>query len=492
MAEPTIAIVTSCHRYGGYLQDWAKSILALRRKPDQVAIWCHGDLASDTEAGLRAVALLQAAGIPSRFHMHVERVDFGTARNGAVGMSATEWVLHLDADDMIMPHALDDWAELAPEADIVCFGYERCGDLKAGPRNRTKLYDSTQGPTTLAHPTPCSGVSPFRRAFWDRAPYATDLIGGWDTALWLGFAHLGARFVATRRPCFWYRQHADSVFNTRRLSGWLAQRAGADLQSRRRGDRGVSILVPRSRDDGPDRKAAWNWLVRRYRALFPDWELVEGFAAGCWVKGNAVRDALARAHGRILIIADADCVLPAEALREAVARVQAGAPWVIPHRTIYRLSLSQTSNWLTLDPSGWAKPPTADLDRVPYQGFAGGGVFVVPRGAYTAAGGIPCGFLGWGGEDEATGYILDTLLGKHERLDADLVHLYHARQPSWGIHLPHANRALWHRYRQARGNVESMWQLVRRPPERGPLTIAEQRRLQQDRRTQARAQLARR
>ena len=231
--------------------------------------------------------------------------------------------MHLDADDMVMPHCLEDVAALAPRADVVSLGYERCGDLKSGPRNRTRTYRTHQGQATLADPTPSSGVSPFRRSFWERSPYRTDMVGGWDTALWIGFGHLGARFVPTKRPCFWYRQHGDSIFNSRRVSTRKTAFTGCKLQSLRRGDRGVSVLVPWAGDGetGP-RQRAWQWLSAHYARAHPDWQLIMGTSPREWRKGVAVNDALSRAKGAVLLIADADCYLEPAALEKAVDLVE--------------------------------------------------------------------------------------------------------------------------------------------------------------------------
>src|SRR5690606_4154418 len=98
-----ISIVTSCHNYGKYLPEWADSILKLNRKPQLVVIVDNGSTDDTPRFVQQAKELLESGGLEVR----VQRIDFcnfGAARNAAVALSDTEWVMHFDADDMLMPH----------------------------------------------------------------------------------------------------------------------------------------------------------------------------------------------------------------------------------------------------------------------------------------------------------------------------------------------------------------------------------------------------
>jgi hypothetical protein len=421
-----LAVVTSSSGYGRYFQEWARSIAAQGAPPGEVCIFTHGT-PEDAAQAAAAERLLASAGIRVTRAHEAARLDFGTARNRAVALSSSPWVMHLDVDDMLLPHALADAAALAEGADVIAFGYERCGDLAAGPSNRRRLYRDLQGPQVLAAQAPCSGVSPFRRALWERSPYRTDMLGAWDTALWIGFGHLGIRIRATTRPVFLYRQHADSIFNKRRKAqDWSRAHTAAMLGTLRRNAQGVSVLVPLGSPDQRDRLAAWAKVRDVYRSRFPGWQVVEGRApVGAWCKGAAIAAALDQATGATLVIADADCLIAPEALAEAVRRVEHGeVPWAVPHQNVCRLDRATTARMLQL-PEG--SIPLA-LERPAYPGYPGGGILVVPRVGYLACGGFPMSFIGWGSEDQALALILDTCLGTHWRGSADLWHLWHPPQ----------------------------------------------------------------
>ena len=461
-----IAVVTSCHNYGRYLADWARSIITLTRWPSVVALVDNGSTDTTWAQTEEAAAILRKAGLPEVRTKRIPFTDFGTARNEAVALGGdAEWIMHMDADDMFMPHCLDDVYALAPKADVVALGYERCGDLASGPRNRTRVYTGSRGKQTLQSQAPASGVSPFRRTLWEHIPYRNDMIGGWDTALWIGFAHLNARFVASKRPCFYYRQHADSIFNQRRNHRRRGRIVGAKLTSLRRARHGVSILVPRRGDGGGPRDKAWEWVRAHYAAIYPDWEVVDGNQApsGPWRKGVAATEAFSRSRGRTLIIADSDCVLPKEALRKAVELVETGkAPWVVPHTLVKRLDQKSSASVLAHKDPKVAEPPfPGSMDRTPYAGYAGGGFIIIDAARWDAVGGIPRSFAGWGAEDEATAVILDTLVGPHVRLEYDLWHLWHPHARRSGGQTHHTqNRSLFNLIRSLSGNEDGLFELL--------------------------------
>lgn len=238
---------------------------------------------------------------------------------------------------------------------------------------------------------------------------------------------------------------------------------GAKLNNLRRKRHGVSILVPRRGDGGGPRDKSWAWVRAHYQVAHPDWEIVEAECDkdGPWRKGVAVTRALDQSHGDIIIIADSDCILPRAALEEAVLLVEMGeAPWAIPHLMVRRLNKVATAAVLEL-PATEAEPPfQGGLDRHPYIGFPGGGFIVVDASAWSATGGMPTAFAGWGAEDEATAEILDTLIGPHIRLEHDLWHLWHphARKSNQQHH--RSNRSLLRLVRSLVGDADAMFTML--------------------------------
>jgi glycosyltransferase involved in cell wall biosynthesis len=422
-----LTIVTTCSGYGQYLNAWARSITTQTMRPHAVIIFTHG---SDSAQGSAAATILTNVGFSNVRHEHChETLDFGEARNRAVALAQTDWVMHFDADDTLLPNAIADFTALAPDADVISAGYVLSGNARLSTRDR--CYQSADGIKALDLQSLASGISPFRKSFWVRSPYRTDMMGAWDTALWIGFARLGARFRATSRAVFHYNQHADSIFNQRRtILGWKRVRTAAQLKALRRQYFGAAIIVPRDLKPAADRERVWHRVRAHYETHHPQWPIAEGrTASGVWIKGAAIADAINKTNADVLIIADADCIVDPAALTASVNAVCLGAPWAMPHRDVYRADATMTARYCA-EPATTLPilPDRHSVARDPYVGVDGGGIVVIRRVWYDAIGGIPLAFRGWGSEDRALAGLANNLLGPCVRGDADLLHLHHEPQ----------------------------------------------------------------
>lgn len=221
----------------------------------------------------------------------------------------------------------------------------------------------------------------------------------------------------------------------------------------------VSVIVPWR--PAPSRAPIWSWLIREWHHHHPGWgPVIEGDPGpGPWCKAAAVDDALQRAHGDILVIADADVWIGPAALESAVRAVEQGAAWAVPHHSVWRLGPQTTADVLAGRP--WPTVPANRADqRIPepfaersYRGRQGGGMVVLPRTVYEACPLDPR-FQGWGQEDEAWGLALEVIYGPPVRPrppDAPgLWHLWHQPAPrrDRGTGSDHS-AALHGRYRSA-------------------------------------------
>lgn len=215
----------------------------------------------------------------------------------------------------------------------------------------------------------------------------------------------------------------------------------------------VAVLMPVGLTD-EWRVAAQRYVETWYRTNFPELPIYIGRCSGEWSKGAAVADALEQAtiaHPDLstLVVADADSfTFNADHLRDAIDLVDLRrAPWVVPHTHVYRLRDRET---VRLHESPGATPRLGHVHRTPYTGPHGGGITVLSTDAWRTVDGIDPRFLGWGGEDVAFGWALETLVGEPARLAARLVHLWHPH-PAPDLRGSPASEELVAAYRSARG-----------------------------------------
>lgn len=224
----------------------------------------------------------------------------------------------------------------------------------------------------------------------------------------------------------------------------------------------VSVLVPARLDR--ERRDLWDFLQLRWKTL--GYEIVEGDCSGLWCKAEAVADALSKASGQTLVIADAD--VWCAGVPQAVEAVRRGSGWAIPHYQVLRLTRPATAHVMSagqwpgrgtmIRTQGGAIPAYAQR---PYPGRPGGGIVVLSRASYQR---VPLDprFKGWGQEDESWALALGTLLGPPWRGTADLWHLWHDPAPRQSREVgSQASLNLHRRYVTANRQPARMQALVR-------------------------------
>lgn len=216
----------------------------------------------------------------------------------------------------------------------------------------------------------------------------------------------------------------------------------------------VTVVVPITPGQ-PARDRAWQWVRARYLERHPEWKLVEAHGpADPWCKARLVNPAVEAATTDVVIVADAD--VWTDDLDDAVAAIDAGHPWAIPHRRVYRLSETATDTVL----AGADPDRRLGLDEPAYVGCPAGGAFAARRDVLLD---VPLDprFVGWGGEDRSHGWALRILYGGPWRGHGPLWHLWHPPQARLTRNVGNdANHALRARYDRASRDPAAMRALL--------------------------------
>lgn len=197
----TIGICTVAYgiTYHNFLPEWGRAVAALETRPDQITI-VHDGVADDIKqnmSDLRSIVWVEDR--KTTFETHPQFLV-----NTGIPLTGTDWIIKLDVDDLILPHALNGLNNR--ESDVCNFGY-RIGSTDHVSRSVTaeQILARTNNPI--------ASCSPFRRWLWERNRFRDIAFDDWG--FWYDAARECATFDATGTVDYIYRIHDDQM--TRRI-----------------------------------------------------------------------------------------------------------------------------------------------------------------------------------------------------------------------------------------------------------------------------------
>ncbi|MBG9543395.1 hypothetical protein ABE29_11575 [Cytobacillus firmus] len=220
----------------------------------------------------------------------------------------------------------------------------------------------------------------------------------------------------------------------------------------------LSILIPFFSDNGP-RENAFRWIKNFYENLFPQAEIIIATSQPPFNKAKAINNAVKKAKGNNLIIVDADIICSPSTIKKGIKMLDQH-PWIIPYNIVNDLTKNSTSQLLQTKPA-W--PLSINLKTEPRgpKGFKPvGGINIMTRACFEAAGGFDERFQGWGGEDDAFAAAMNTFCGRYVRIEQSIYHLWHPRVHTRDHKNYAANLQLAKRYCAAQNNKEEMRKVI--------------------------------
>ncbi len=203
-----VAVVIPCYQQAEFLPDTVASVCAQTYRDLEIVIVDDGS--PDDTAGVAERLIAAHPGRQIRLLRHANQ-GLAASRNAGIAASDAEYVLPLDADDLIDPGFVEDLVrvlEARPDVSIAYGSLRYFGEIEE--QHTPSGYDFAR----ICHGNlfPCTAL--FRRRAWEE-------VGGYDQAFtayedwdfWLScgeYGHLGA---LVPRPVFYYRRRPASMLS---------------------------------------------------------------------------------------------------------------------------------------------------------------------------------------------------------------------------------------------------------------------------------------
>lgn len=205
-SSPRVAVVIPCYRQAEFLPATVASVCAQTYEDLEIIVVDDGSPDDTAEVTQRLIAAHPGRRIRL---LRQSNQGLSATRNNGIAATAAEYILPLDADDLLSPGFVEDCVaalDARPEVSIAYGSLRYFGDIDEF--HVPSAYDFVR--LTTGNLFPCTAL--FRRRAWEDA-------GGYDEALtsfedwdfWLSCGELGHLGVLVPRPVFYYRKRPGSM-----------------------------------------------------------------------------------------------------------------------------------------------------------------------------------------------------------------------------------------------------------------------------------------
>lgn len=219
----TVGVVVTNYNLGEYLGSAIRSVVSGTRAPDKLMIVDDASSAVGERAFIEeAVAYAQEGGVEASAVFLAANRGLAAARNEALDCLDTDYVIFLDADDLLEPgfikraaDALDahhDVDVVVPQVAIFADDSEL---FEAPARDYAVFLADTHLGSLVANRL-SSATNMARLDVIEHHRFSEGMSAYEDWDLWVRLQVAGSRFVADYRIGLWYRQRSDSMAATAR------------------------------------------------------------------------------------------------------------------------------------------------------------------------------------------------------------------------------------------------------------------------------------
>lgn len=217
MVERLVSVIIPAHNYAHYLSECINSVLK-QSYPDWEAIIVDDGSTDNTEE----VALELKALSPDRIQYHkTQNLGVAAARNFACKLSRGEFILPLDADDLLSFDAIERFVAALSTSDTLGYAYSAVENYEALPGQEFAWRPGPFYRRWMTEENLAACTSLWRRSLWeDGVCYRELIFEDWD--LFLQIIAKGYDGVYIPYPLLRYRQHPSGRHSINRHMYFLA------------------------------------------------------------------------------------------------------------------------------------------------------------------------------------------------------------------------------------------------------------------------------
>lgn len=199
-AAETITVVIPCYNYADYVAHAIDSVLAQSKQPNEIIVINDGSKDN-------SLAIINGYKDKVRI-IDQENQGIVATKNRGIDEATSDWILFLDADDVLHPTYLEKFyaAARTKNADVIYSAMQFTGKeadvFWSRPFSRRSLRKGNYiNNSALIRREPLQNAGGYNKAM---------SFGYEDWELYLNLAEAGVRFAYIREPLLFYRRHSDN------------------------------------------------------------------------------------------------------------------------------------------------------------------------------------------------------------------------------------------------------------------------------------------
>lgn len=219
MINATVSVIVTCYNRDRFFKDALLSVLAQSRKADEIIFVNNSDdpiAKAEIRAGVKTFKKI-------KYFELEDQTRSCNARNYGARVATSDFILFLDDDDLLMPHAIEIFLkayETQAQLNAGKLAFVYCQSRRIGDRDEIWGHFDWDFTRLITRGNYICITSLIRRDVYLQVGGVTESLDNWeDFDLWIKIGELGYVGYLVREPLFCWRFHSAQKTVTRNLDG---------------------------------------------------------------------------------------------------------------------------------------------------------------------------------------------------------------------------------------------------------------------------------